>query len=49
MNRKTGQLELDRLDEKEFHQIQEPLDNRGYAIAPMELFLGVGEGTHENR
>ncbi|AMW29215.1 MULTISPECIES: Uma2 family endonuclease [Arthrospira] len=46
---KTGKLELYRLDEQGFYQIQEPLDNGRYAIAPMELFLGVWEGTRENR
>ena len=44
-----GILEFYHLDESGQYQLQQPDENQRYWIAEMSLFLGVWEGTRENR
>ncbi len=45
----AGELEVYQLDDSGRYQLQNPDVNNGYWIAQMELFLGVWQGTRENR
>ncbi|MGH1395621.1 MAG: Uma2 family endonuclease [Trichormus sp.] len=46
----TGELEVYRLDEKTGrYSLQTPNENQHYLIAEMNLYLGVWQGTRENR
>jgi Putative restriction endonuclease len=45
----TGVLEVYRLDNSEYYQIQTRDENNRHWIAEMKLFLGVWQGTGENR
>ncbi|MGI2905026.1 Uma2 family endonuclease [Tolypothrix sp. VBCCA 56010] len=44
----TGTLEVYRLDDGKY-QLQQPDNNNRYAIAEMNLFLGIWQGERENR
>lgn len=46
---KSGSLEVYRLNEGGHYQLQEANDDRRYWIAPLDLFLGVWQGTREHR
>lgn len=45
----AGELEVYHLDEQRRYQLQSPDTNHRYWIAQMGLFLGVWQGTRENR
>ncbi|MFH7028161.1 MAG: Uma2 family endonuclease [Heteroscytonema crispum UTEX LB 1556] len=45
----TGSLEVYRLDNSGQYKLQQPDENNRYLIAEMNLFLGLWEGTRENR
>lgn len=45
----AGSLEVYRLDEARRYQIQDPNPENRYWLAEMNLFLGVWQGTRENR
>jgi Uma2 family endonuclease len=45
----TGTLELYRLDDAGRYQLQPADDNQRYWVTEMDLFLGVWQGTRENR
>lgn len=45
----AGELEVYQLDDSGRYQLQNPDVNNNYWIAQMELFLGVWQGTRENR
>lgn len=45
----SGELELYQLDASKRYQVQNPDANNRYWIAQMGLFLGVWQGTRENR
>jgi hypothetical protein len=45
----TGELEAYQLDDSGRYQLRNPDTNNRYWIAQMELFLGVWQGTRENR
>lgn len=45
----AGELEVYQLDEQRRYQLQNPDTNNRYWIAQMGLFLGVWQGTRENR
>lgn len=45
----TGELEVYQLDDQRRYQLQNPDANDHYWIAQMNLFLGVWQGTRENR
>jgi hypothetical protein len=45
----SGELEVERLDNSERYQLRSPDANNRYCIAPMNLFLGIWQGTRENR
>ena len=42
-------LEVYRLDDSEHYQLQTPDGNNRYWIAEISLFLGLWQGTRENR
>jgi Uma2 family endonuclease len=44
-----GKLEVYRLDAAGKYQLQQPAENEHYWIAEMKLFLGIWQGTRENR
>lgn len=45
----TGVLEVYRLDNSRQYQLQTPDENNRYWIAEMNLFLGIWQGSRENR
>jgi Uma2 family endonuclease len=45
----TGELEFYHLDDTQHYQLQSPDPNNRYFIEQMGLFLGVWQGTRENR
>ena len=45
----SGSLEMYRLQNTEQYILQEPDENQSYWIAQMNLYLGVWQGTRENR
>lgn len=45
----SGSLEMYRLHNTEQYILQEPDENQSYWIAQMNLYLGVWQGTRENR
>ncbi|MEI2582115.1 Uma2 family endonuclease [Scytonema sp. PRP1] len=45
----TGELEVYQLDDSKRYQLRNPDANNRYWIAEMGLFLGVWQGTRENR
>jgi Uma2 family endonuclease len=45
----SGNVEIYRLQSTEQYVLQEPDENQRYWIAQMNLYLGVWEGTRENR
>ncbi|MBX9258590.1 Uma2 family endonuclease [Desmonostoc muscorum CCALA 125] len=45
----SGSIEMYRLQNTEHYILQEPDENQGYWIAEMNLYLGVSQGTRENR
>jgi len=45
----SGELEVYQLDDNQRYQISNPDSNKRYWIAEMKLFLGVWQGTRENR
>jgi Uma2 family endonuclease len=45
----TGELEVYRFDNLRRYEIQTPDENNRYWVAEMNLFLGVWEGSKENR
>jgi Uma2 family endonuclease len=45
----TGELEVYQLDEQRRYQLQSPDANNRYWIAQIGLFLGIWQGTRENR
>lgn len=45
----TGTLEVYRLDDSGQYRLQAPNDNNRYWIAQMNLFVGLWQGTRENR
>jgi Uma2 family endonuclease len=45
----TGEIEVYQLDDSGRYQIRTPDDNNRYWIAQMGLFLGIWQGTRENR
>lgn len=48
-NPATGELEVYQLDESGRYALTDPNPDRRYSIAQMGLFLGVWQGTRENR
>ena len=45
----AGELEVYQLDDRRQYQLQNPDANHRYWIAQMRLFLGIWQGTRENR
>ena len=45
----SGELEVYQLDNSERYQLRSPDANNRYWIEPMNLFLGIWQGTRENR
>lgn len=48
-NLANRELEVYRLDESKRYEIRQPDENQRYWIAEMSLFLGIWQGTRENR
>ncbi len=45
----SGEIEVYQLDNSERYQLRSPDANNRYWIEPMNLFLGIWQGTRENR